>query len=85
MKSRHDVCSNSTASPAIGLGISTVQGGNVVTMGEGVRRKLAELKRDQPIGIEIGEINFQPEAVTKPPTPSRSTWSRRSLSSSWCF
>ena len=51
--------------PAIGLGISTVQGGNVVTMGEGVRRKLEELKRNQPIGIEIGEINFQPEAVTK--------------------
>ena len=50
--------------PAIGLGISTIQGGNVVTMGEGVRRKLEELKRDQPLGIEIGEINFQPEAVT---------------------
>jgi multidrug efflux pump subunit AcrB len=49
---------------AIGLGISTVQGGNVVTMGESVRRKLQDLKRDQPIGIEIGEINFQSEAVT---------------------
>jgi multidrug efflux pump subunit AcrB len=51
--------------PAIGLGISTVQGGNVVTMGRGVRQKLEELKRNQPIGIEIGEINFQPEAVTR--------------------
>jgi multidrug efflux pump subunit AcrB len=51
--------------PAIGLGISTVQGGNVVTMGEGVRRKLHELKPYQPVGIEIGEINFQPEAVTE--------------------
>lgn len=50
--------------PAIGLGISTVEGGNVVTVGNGVRRKLEELKRDQPIGIEIGEINFQSEAVT---------------------
>jgi multidrug efflux pump subunit AcrB len=50
--------------PAIGLGISTVQGGNVVTMGEGVRRTLEELKLYQPLGIEIGEINFQPEAVT---------------------
>ena len=50
--------------PAIGLGISTVQGGNVVTMGEAVRKKLQELKRFQPVGIEIGEINFQPEAVT---------------------
>ena len=50
--------------PAIGLGISTVQGGNVVTMGAGVRKKLAEQEGDQPLGIEIGEINFQPEAVS---------------------
>ena len=34
-------------------------------MGNGVRRKLDALKRDQPIGIEIGDINFQPTAVTK--------------------
>jgi multidrug efflux pump subunit AcrB len=51
--------------PAIGLGISTVQGGNVVTMGEGIRRKLDGLRPYQPIGIEIGEINFQPEAVSE--------------------
>jgi multidrug efflux pump subunit AcrB len=50
--------------PAIGLGISTVQGGNVVTMGEAVRKKLADLEPNQPLGIQIGEINFQPEAVT---------------------
>jgi len=50
--------------PAVGLGISTVQGGNVVVMGEAVRKKLDELKVNQPVGIEIGEINFQPEAVS---------------------
>ncbi len=50
--------------PAIGLGISTVEGGNVVVMGAGVRQKLDELLSNQPIGIEIGEINFQPEAVS---------------------
>lgn len=49
--------------PAIGLGISTVRGGNVVTMGEAVRAKLDALRALQPIGIEIGTINFQPEAV----------------------
>jgi multidrug efflux pump subunit AcrB len=54
--------------PAIGLGISTVQGGNVVKMGEGVRRKLEELKRYQPIGMEIGQINFQPTAVSEATT-----------------
>ena len=48
--------------PAIGLGISTVQGGNVVTMGEGVRRKLEELKSYQPLGIEIeGWTSYTPE------------------------
>ena len=50
--------------PAIGLGISTVQGGNVVTMGQGVTRKLQQLKQYQPVGIEFGEINFQPKAVS---------------------
>lgn len=49
--------------PAIGLGVSTVLGGNVVVMGEGIRKRMEELKRDKPVGIEIGEINFQPEAV----------------------
>lgn len=49
---------------AIGLGISSVPGGNVVRMGEAIRAKLAELKVNQPIGMEIGEINFQPEAVS---------------------
>lgn len=51
--------------PAIGLGISTAQGGNVVTMGNAVRQKLINLKPLQPIGIEIGEINFQSEAVVE--------------------
>lgn len=50
--------------PAVGIGISTVKGGNVVTMGKGVREFLAAQKHEQPLGIEIGEINFQPEAVT---------------------
>jgi len=51
--------------PAIGLGISSVPGGNVVKMGAAIREKLAELKKNQPVGIEIGEINFQPEAVSQ--------------------
>jgi multidrug efflux pump subunit AcrB len=50
--------------PAVGIGISTVRGGNVVRLGVGVRRKLEELKPYQPIGIEIADINFQPEVVT---------------------
>ena len=51
--------------PAIALGVSTVQGGNIVKLGEGIRKKLEELTSRQPLGIEIGEINFQPAAVTR--------------------
>jgi multidrug efflux pump subunit AcrB len=51
--------------PAIGLGISTAPGGNVVTMGNGVLKKLEEMKPNQPLGIEIHHINFQPVAVTE--------------------
>jgi multidrug efflux pump subunit AcrB len=50
--------------PAIGIGISTVQGGNVVTTGEGVKRKLEQLEQNRPLGIELAEINFQPSAVS---------------------
>jgi multidrug efflux pump subunit AcrB len=51
--------------PAIGLGISSVPGGNVVVMGAAVREKLDQLRGSQPLGMEIGEINFQPEAVSQ--------------------
>ncbi|MCL2639945.1 MAG: efflux RND transporter permease subunit [Phycisphaerales bacterium] len=50
--------------PAIGLGISTIAGGNVVTMGNAVRQKLQQLEPHRPIGIELGTINFQPTTVT---------------------
>jgi multidrug efflux pump subunit AcrB len=50
--------------PAIGLGISTVAGGNVVTMGEAVRKRAAELQEQWPLGIEVGAISVQSQAVT---------------------
>ncbi|NWK55815.1 efflux RND transporter permease subunit [Verrucomicrobiaceae bacterium N1E253] len=52
------------SSNAIALGISTVAGGNVVTMGEALDKRLAELKSDLPIGMEIGIISHQATSVT---------------------
>ncbi len=49
---------------AIGLGISTVAGGNVVTMGEGVEKRAKELLPLTPLGIEWGVISVQSQAVT---------------------
>ena len=48
---------------AIGLGISTVSGGNVVTMGEALERRLRELKPRIPLGVEFGIVSMQSEAV----------------------
>ena len=51
--------------PSIGLGVSTVSGGNVVDMGEALRKRVQELQKDTPLGIEFGVVSMQSEAVTK--------------------
>lgn len=53
------------SNPAVGLGISTVAGGNVVTMGLAVEERLKELESQRPLGIEFGVIAFQANEVTK--------------------
>lgn len=50
--------------PAIGFGISTVSGGNVVEMGEAVEARMRELKERIPLGIDFGVISLQSDAVT---------------------
>jgi multidrug efflux pump subunit AcrB len=49
---------------SVGLGISTVLGGNVVVMGEGIDRRLAELKAQAPLGMDLNVISLQSRAVT---------------------
>ena len=51
--------------PAVGLGISTVLGGNVVTMGQALEKKSKELKSQLPLGIEMHVINLQSASVVK--------------------
>ena len=50
--------------PAVGLAISTVSGGNVVTMGAAVEKRARELLPRTPLGIEFGIVSLQSEAVT---------------------
>lgn len=51
--------------PAVGLGISTVSGGNVVTMGDGVQRRIRDLGSKIPLGVELHKISFQADTVTE--------------------
>jgi multidrug efflux pump subunit AcrB len=49
--------------PAIGIGISTVSGGNVVVMGEALKTRMTELASEIPLGMEFGVIALQSDAV----------------------
>ncbi|MBM9511461.1 efflux RND transporter permease subunit [Desulfogranum marinum] len=49
--------------PAVGLGISTVSGGNVVTMGNAVKDKLIELEGRLPVGVTLNTIAYQADTV----------------------
>jgi len=48
----------------IALGISTVMGGNVVSMGESIQKKLTQVESLIPVGMDIGIVSMQSEAVT---------------------
>ncbi len=49
--------------PAVGIGISTVSGGDVIAMGDAISQRLEELKSRIPFGIEIHAIAHQSETV----------------------
>ncbi len=51
--------------PAVGIAISTVMGGNAVTMGNAVLKRLDELQGEIPVGMKLVEISMQSKAVTK--------------------
>jgi multidrug efflux pump subunit AcrB len=48
---------------AIGIGVSTEKGGNVVTMGEGVKQRLVELDERIPLGMALEVIYMQSDMV----------------------
>jgi multidrug efflux pump subunit AcrB len=51
--------------PAVGLAISTILGGNVVTMGKSLGKRLKELEPLRPVGLELQVISLQSRAVTE--------------------
>jgi multidrug efflux pump subunit AcrB len=50
---------------ALGIGVSVISGGDVVTMGEAVQLRLAEMIAEMPLGIEVNTIYDQPALVTE--------------------
>ncbi|HCE3212911.1 TPA: efflux RND transporter permease subunit VmeI [Vibrio parahaemolyticus] len=56
---------NFNGSLALNVGVSFAQGVNVVEVGKAFDRRLAELKYQQPVGVEISEIYSQPKEVDR--------------------
>jgi multidrug efflux pump subunit AcrB len=50
---------------ALNVGVSFISGVNVVEMGKGVYQRLAEIKEQQPVGIDIDVVYSQPDEVDK--------------------
>ena len=51
------------ARPAVCIGVSTVEGGNVVRMGQGLDKRMHELLPEIPLGVQFGVISLQSQAV----------------------
>ena len=49
----------------IALGVSMAKGGDIIQLGDALRAKTNDLKRDLPAGIELMQIQDQPRAVSR--------------------
>jgi multidrug efflux pump subunit AcrB len=58
-----DTLLRSNGKPAVGLAISTVLGGNVVTMGEALEKRFRELEAMRPVGMDLHVISLQSRSV----------------------
>jgi len=54
---RHD------GKPSVCIGVSTVEGGNVVRMGQAIDKRMQELLPQMPLGINVGTIALQSREV----------------------
>lgn len=53
----------SSGIPALGIGVSMRDGGNIIEMGRDIRTMISRLQLKYPIGIEFDFVAFQPDEV----------------------
>ena len=50
---------------ALAIGITMAPGGDIIQLGKALQEHMAEVRRNLPLGIEIGEAASQPDAVKR--------------------
>jgi multidrug efflux pump subunit AcrB len=51
--------------PVIALGVSMTKGGDIISLGHALRREVATVQRELPLGIEMIQVQDQPAAVSR--------------------
>jgi multidrug efflux pump len=51
--------------PALGLGVSMQDGANIITLGQNLKRAMAAVMSELPVGIEVTQIADQPHIVNQ--------------------
>ncbi len=51
--------------PVIALGVAMAKGGDIIALGKALRREVAAIQRDLPLGIEMAQVQDQPAAVSR--------------------
>ncbi len=54
---------HNTGTPGLAIAVSMREGGNILVLGEDVKKKMAELDEIYPWGLNFNIVNFQPEDV----------------------
>lgn len=51
--------------PAVGIALSMADGGNNIRLGENLAHEIEKIKKNLPLGLELGQVANQPEVVKK--------------------
>ncbi|MCW5626466.1 MAG: efflux RND transporter permease subunit, partial [Burkholderiales bacterium] len=51
--------------PAMGLAVSMRKGGDIIALGKGLEQRMAELKANLPVGVEVHPVADQPTVVSR--------------------
>jgi multidrug efflux pump len=50
---------------AFGIGVSMAKGGDIIELGANLDRTVERLRKELPVGLELGQVTSQPEAVKR--------------------
>jgi multidrug efflux pump len=53
----------SNGRPALGIGVSMLEGANIITLGEDLKRAMKSIVAELPVGVEITQVADQPHVV----------------------